>query len=100
MTKDNKEYLKLYLQGIFKCETTVEEIGSMCGIVQCTSICCKFADNICVRVDLSNEEVVKRYCTLEEVDRNKFTIALRIYQELVLMRVRSLCNVELGYFSN
>ncbi len=100
MNKDNKEYLKLYLQGIFKCETTINDIVSVTGKLQCTSICCKFADSLYIRVDLSNEEVAKNFLVLEAIDRNKFNIALKIYQELVLMRVRSLCNVELGYFSN
>lgn len=100
MKEKNKEYLKLYLQGIFKCETRIEEIFTTCNQFECTSIYCKFADDLHVRVDLPVEVINERFSTFEDVDRNKFNIALRVYQEIVLMRVRSLCNVELGYFSN
>lgn len=100
MTEKNKEYLKIYLQSVFKCETRIEKIIAINGQLDCISIYCKFADDLHVRVDLTVEEITRRFSTFEDVDRNKFLIALKVYQEIVLMRVRSLCNVELGYFSN
>lgn len=93
------EYLKAYLQGVFKCETTIETRVPSNRQLEC-AIHCKFADDLHVRVVFTTNEILERFSTFEDVDRNKFAIAKMVYQEILLMRVRSLCNVKLEYFSN
>jgi hypothetical protein len=98
MTKENRQFLEIYLEGIFRCRAKVENILNTEGKHQCVNICCRFPDQLRVSIDITPSEEIQLYGTLAQIDARKKVIAEQVYREILLMRVRTLCNVELGYF--
>lgn len=88
MIEKGKRLLKEYIEYVFRCKCNIIVFHDFTFRAECT-----FADGIYVSVNFK----IDKY---EDFDSKKFSIAQSIYKELFLMRVRSLCNVELGFFSN